>query len=393
MLHALLVAATVSWALPLDGPWKFHTGDYVRWADPSFNDTTWGTQSLAAPAGANDGDQGITHFAPGWEAQGFGGYQGFGWYRIRVDDPLLARGDIALAGPAMADSAYQIYVDGRLIGGIGAFSSTRPLAYAIHPAMFSIPHAHRSLLVAVRVWMGPWVAGPQAGGMRVAPIIGNATGVGDAYAVAWFEKIRAFSLEIAQTCFFVLLAIVALSLVPLQPNKRGPVALAIALLLTAAERAHLTVLWCLSIESIPTFFVISTLLVPATLGAWLLAWTYWLELDKPRLAYATTALTILYVVTEFLRRPSLNGGILPGFAPIAAALSPIERYVFLALLLLIVYAGFRERRRETLLALPTIVLIAIGQFGAELARLGIRGSGSRLVWVSRWQTTPTSSQT
>src|SRR5215469_5612652 len=194
MLHALLLAAGISWALPLDGPWKFHTGDDSRWASPAFDDAAWVTQNLAAPADANDGDQGITHFAPGWEAQGFSGYQGFAWYRIRINDPLLQRGDLAILGPAMADSAYQIYADGRLIGGIGSFSGPTPLAYAIHPAMFGIPAAQRPLVIAIRVWMGPWAAGPRSGGMHVAPVIGNAEGVRNAYVAQWFEKIRAFSL-------------------------------------------------------------------------------------------------------------------------------------------------------------------------------------------------------
>lgn len=359
MLHALLLAAGIGWALPLDGPWKFHTGDDLRWASPVFSDAAWATQNLAAPADANDGDQGITHFAPGWAAQGFSGYQGFAWYRIRVDDPLLQRGDLAILGPAMADSAYQIYADGRLIGGIGSFSGPTPLAYAIHPAMYGIPAAQRPLVIAVRVWMGPWAAGPRSGGMRVAPVIGNADGVRNAYAVQWFEKIRAFSLEIVQTCLFVLLAMAALLLVPLQPNKRGPISLAVALLLTAAQRAHLTVLWCLSLESIPTFFIVSRVLVAVTLAAWLLTWMFWLDTRKPRLAYAIGGLMVLYLLTALLK-----------WAPVLAS---IERYAFLALLVLIVYLGLRERRRETLVALPAIVLIAVGQFGLELVRLGVPG--------------------
>lgn len=359
MLHALLLAAAVGWALPLDGPWKFHTGDDPRWASPAFNDAAWVTQSLAAPADANDGDQGITHFAPGWAAQGFNGYQGFAWYRIRVDDTLLAHGDAAILGPAMADSAYQIYVDGALIGGIGDFTTTPPVAFAIHPAMFTIPPAHRPLLVAVRLWMGPWAAGPRSGGMHVAPIVGNVAGVEDAYAVQWLEKIRAFSLEIVQTCLFVLLAIVALLLLSGRANKLGPIALAVALLLTAAQRAHLTVLWCSSVESIPTFFIVARVLVAVTLGAWLLAWISWLDLRKPRMVFAVGALTVLYALTAVFKWPAL--------------LASIERYVFLALLVCIVYSGIRERRRETLVALPAIVLASVGQFGTELVRLGVPG--------------------
>ena len=48
--------------------------------------------------------------------------------------------------------------------------------------------------------------------MRVAPTIGSAVGVRNAYAVQWLAKIRAFSLEIAQSWFFVLIAIVLIAI-------------------------------------------------------------------------------------------------------------------------------------------------------------------------------------
>src|SRR5690242_14955777 len=43
----------------LDGPWKFHTGDDPRWADPDFDDSGWESMDLSAPQDANDGDVGI----------------------------------------------------------------------------------------------------------------------------------------------------------------------------------------------------------------------------------------------------------------------------------------------------------------------------------------------
>ena len=30
----------------LTGPWKFHIGDDPRWADPKFDDASWGTMDL-----------------------------------------------------------------------------------------------------------------------------------------------------------------------------------------------------------------------------------------------------------------------------------------------------------------------------------------------------------
>lgn len=353
---AALVLTIVSWSLPLDGPWKFHTGDNIQWASPAYDDRAWATQSLAAPLSANDGDQGITHFAAGWAAQGFAGYTGFAWYRLSVADPRLAQGEIAILGPAMVDSAYQIYADGRLLGGIGDFSGTTPVAYGIHPKRYAIGAVEGPVLIAIRVWLSPRAAGARSGGMHVAPIIGDAGGVDAAYRFQWFEKIRAFALEITQAALFVALAIVAL-LIPTKGDRRGQIALAVALILTAAERANLAIVWCLQIESVPAFAIVhSTLLVPLTLGAWMFAWAYWLQLRKPAIGYAAITLTAVYVVARFLN---------------AAIVVRWDRYAFAALLIVIVYLGLRERRAATLIALPAIILTAIGQFGSEIAALGV----------------------
>jgi hypothetical protein len=352
MVHALILAAAANWSLTLDGPWKFHTGDDVRWAVPAFDDRSWTTQSLRAPASANDGDQGITHFAPGWEAQGYNGYTGFAWYRLRVAAPSSVNDELAILGPAMADSAYQIYVNGQLVGGIGDFSGATPVAYGVHPAIYAVPATNGPLVIAVRTWMAPFAAGPRSGGMHVAPVIGTLAGVSDAYHEQWFEKIRAFALEIAQVCIFVALALWAF--------MRRAHALAIALLLTAAIRADLIILWCLNVMSIPAYFVIQgVLVVPLALGTWMVAWTFWLRLQERRLAYIALAMTALYVVLKFAHAAPLEINVL--------------RYAFLMLLVLIVCLGFREQRNRTLIALPAIVLIAIGQFAPEVARLGVPG--------------------
>ncbi len=159
MYVALALAAAVNWSVRLEDSWKFKTGDDLRWADPRFDDRAWGTLNLAAPADANDGDQGIGHYAAGWEANGYGGYTGFAWYRILIASPPSSGRDLAVLGPAMVDSAYQIYANGKQLGGIGDFARPIPIAYGIHPMRFNFPSGRQPVLIAVRVWMGPWAAG------------------------------------------------------------------------------------------------------------------------------------------------------------------------------------------------------------------------------------------
>ena len=56
--------------VPLDGPWKFHTGDHLQWADPAFDDSTWESVDLKSSARAHDPDVGLTRYVPGWQARG-----------------------------------------------------------------------------------------------------------------------------------------------------------------------------------------------------------------------------------------------------------------------------------------------------------------------------------
>jgi hypothetical protein len=278
-----------------------------------------------------------------------------------------------LLGPAMADSAYQIYADGKLLGGIGDFSRSVPVAYGIHPVRFTFSSSGQQTLVAVRVWMGRFASGPGSGGMHVAPVLGNADGAEAVYTMQWIEKIRAFVLEIAQAFFFVVLAVAALSILPFDRAKLGLVMLAGALFLTALWRANLAFFWLAGNEGIGSFVHWHIdLLVPLTLAAWTLAWCYLFRLGESRwVTIVVGAMTLLYVIAEVVKRPAFDGGLSPALASAAALVSKWDRYAFLALLIYILYRGFRERDGEARFALPAIGLISIGQFAGELGALGV----------------------
>jgi hypothetical protein len=142
LLLAVLAPAAGAWAarpdvsVDLDGEWAFHTGDDPQWSDPSFDDSGWA--HLGAPAFANVA-------ATRWR-------DGVFWYRQRVPAPQVA--DLALEmGPV--DGAYEIYVNGKRIGGMGRFPP-HPAWYASRGRVFPIPAEARDLsgylTIAVRVY-------------------------------------------------------------------------------------------------------------------------------------------------------------------------------------------------------------------------------------------------
>jgi hypothetical protein len=94
--------------IPLTGPWKFHTGDDMRWADPKFDDSSWGTMDLTP--NAVDPNTGLSGFAPGWTARGYAGYSGYAWYRLRVNVVQQnAQGNTQGADEALAVSMPSLF--------------------------------------------------------------------------------------------------------------------------------------------------------------------------------------------------------------------------------------------------------------------------------------------
>ena len=226
----------------LNGPWRFHTGDDLHWAEPLFDDSRWESVDLTPPPGARDSDVGLTGYVPGWGARGHAGHGGYGWYRIRVAVTAPATADLALAGPPAVDSAYQVYLNGQLLGGIGDFTQAQPRVYGIQPRKYRLPEQLTragTLVIAFRVWMGPWGArNPVAGGIHIAPSLGELAGIEARYQSQWLETFKGYIVEVAEAFLFILLAGIASSLALLDGTDRAYRWLATALVLTAIYRAN-----------------------------------------------------------------------------------------------------------------------------------------------------------
>jgi hypothetical protein len=369
----------------LNGPWKFHTGDNALWAEPYFDDSAWETVDLTPPRGAHDGDVGLNGYVPGWQARAHRGYFGYAWYRIRVSVNAPPGETLALCGPFYVDSAYQVFLNGRLLGSVGDFSGQTPVAHNMHrPTIFPLPQSvafassenQGSALLAFRVWMGPFALGPaDTGGIHIAPALGTTSGVESLYQRQWVETIRGYIVDAVEALLFLLLAVMACSLIPFDRSNPTYRWLAAALILVGCARANQAVFFWGQFETIHGFELFTIVLfVPLSLATWTLAWCTWFRVrDRAWIPIVVGVLAPLYMGLEVLRR-SWFYGVFPHWFGVAARYSSISvRLLFVLLMLLIIFRGMSQQGREKWFTLPAVLLISVGLFAQELSMLHVPG--------------------
>ena len=368
----------------LQGPWKFHTGDDLRWADPGFDDSGWESVDLTAPPDAHDADVGLTGYVPGWTAQGHRAYSGYAWYRIAISLTTSSGQALALAGPPDVDDVYQVFFNGRLLGGIGDFSASIPTVYSVQPRMFSLPNlpdadatkSERNMVIAFRVWMGAssLAESSDAGGIHIAPAIGEASAIQARYRLQWLQTFVGYVVDAVEPILFLILATMACVLIAFAPEKRAYPWLAIALLLTALVRVNQPLFFWTQHESIRVFYLAKiVVLVPLSLAAWLMAWRFWLEVDRENwVPKIVITLTLLYMASELAGFLS-TFVLLPLSLVVFHNISSILRIWFILILVYLVQAGLRKHPPDRWLTVSAVVLISAGLFASELSFLRVPG--------------------
>lgn len=343
----------------LTGPWKFHTGDSPQWADPNFDDSGWEKVDLSAKKGALDPIMGFPGFVPGWTAKGHPGYSGFAWYRIRVrlsgvDEPL------ALMGPSSVDDAYQLFVNGRLIGSFGDFDRSIPAIYVNRAVRFALPtdsieagsngSADGTAVIAFRFYMAPrtLLQSNEPGGLHAPPVIGFSSTIAAAYHVAWEDQYRAVCLLLAQIIWLFAFAVLVLMLYifdrteiillwPLSACLLGT--LTLALLFLGVTTDLMTALQ----QSIAT-----AVTGPIVGGLWLMTWWAYFGLrEKKWLRNAIAVLVLWEIFTSVLFQVLLLGGNVSHRVFAAGMIEGLARVAAeLALLIVIAWLGWRRPHRE-----------------------------------------------
>lgn len=91
--------------MELKDNWKFTIGDNLKWAEKDYDDSSWKAAIIGKV----------------WEEQGYKGYDGYAWYRLKVIIPSSLREqstlkDLIKFDLACIDNFDQVYLNGSLIG-------------------------------------------------------------------------------------------------------------------------------------------------------------------------------------------------------------------------------------------------------------------------------------
>jgi hypothetical protein len=373
-------------AVPLYGPWKFQVGDSPTdpatherlWAEPGFDDSHWETVDLTPVAGPSDSLTGDAHRLKGSMAKGHTSYAGWGWYRLRLRTVAVPGAQMAIDGP-VADGAWQLFSDGKLLGSFGKFDNQGGVRriYGYRPSMFLMSPVTRTEsgvvteTLAFRVWMSSRsLVDANAGGLRSAPLLVAGEAVRAQSRLDWQEVLLGKLDEVAYIAMFLLFAVLAASLVLF--DRSDPVYLWVAATMLVAPIGYILVNLC----AITTWLDarVADILVSTNdalwAAGWVMVWWVWFHLRRP--AWGPKAIAVLIV--PFAAADALKVGLTEyGFAlphgrnsallDALGATSLAFRLVFVVVIALVVAIGIRKEGKEGWFALPAVAALAVEMIG------------------------------
>jgi len=285
---------------------------------------------------------------------------------------------LALAGPTLVDSTYQLYVDGKWLGGPGVFSGATPAVFGVRPSVFPLAASQtgsHTYFIAFRVWMDPADSGNDNGGIHVAPTIGDAEGIDRLHQVQWLQTFKGYVADAAEPFAFVLLALTVFALIACR-TRDSYRWMVTALVLLALLRVNQVLFYWTPFLSLRCYDIATAVILkPLNLMAWTLAWRDWFRLNKyPWQRYVLGALTVIYMVFALIGRPWPVSDAHHGLKAVADVVVESVRLVYAALYLWIVGLGaIRSAKLSGYLAALSAILVGIGLFAVELNALGIPG--------------------
>jgi len=342
----------------LDGPWRFRPGDDAGWAAPGIDDSSWDRITLVSRPDSRDGDVGIPGYFDGWRAHGHAGLSGYGWYRRQVRVPQ--RADLVLVGPPVVDDGYELFWNGRRLGGVGKLSAP-PSVNATRPMLVSLPPTadNQIGLLAIRAFMQPGDRDAQSGGLRTAPVLASSSEGRMLYRAQWRRTIAGYIVDAVEPLAMVILAGMAVFAAPMLARPSFARWIALGLACSAFLRLGNAITAWTDLLSQPTLSLLrGVILAPLAKLGWTMAWNRWVNgPDRALVSFAAVAAWAILTIGALVDSRLLDGA---GRAIDALCLAVI----------VIRIARHGERR---LLALGTMLLTAVGLFAADLSTLGVPG--------------------
>ena len=342
----------------LDGAWRFRTGDDPRWADINTDDSGWGTIDLTAPPGSHDGDVGLPDYVGGWMSHGHPDYTGYAWYRRGVTVPAgLALWDVL--GPTIVEDAYEIYWNGRKLGGSGRLGPD-PRVVGTRPLRFALPGdaAGTRGVLAIRAFKLPGGTSPDGGGMRSAPILAPRPTSDGLHRAQWERTIAGYIVEAIEP--IAMFAVVALAFWGRsRSSHQGFLIFAsIALALMAARRLNNAITSWTDLMDLRTWAWLASVMWLPTLAAWGMAWNRWCLPAWRSLDALAIVLALIGFIAAVLHW---------------ATVITVIRFGWLALFVVLA-ARIAVRGPLRIVALITLAAIVAAYFGGELLDpLGVPG--------------------
>jgi hypothetical protein len=276
--------------------------------------------------------------------------------------------------PLNFDDAYQIFVNGRLIGQFGRFGDRSILFYNSQPRSFPLPEDIRggALTIAIRFWMdaSTLLANPDVGGLHGPPILGESSTIDAMLRLEW-DKVNRTEIGnlLASVALFVAM-LLGFTLFWFDRHEPAYRWLGVACFEGFLERGTTTVgYYCTIVPMLTEVFFLDVILTPFVLGLWALFWAHWFGLeDIRRVARMTFSLTALLMLGMSLIRAPLFGTVIPVRA--STWLVPVTLVLKLILgvvLLWITYRGIRKRAADGWLALAPVLLMIVWAYQEELS--------------------------
>ena len=343
---------------PLDGAWHFHAGDDPAWADPALDDRGWDRIMLVSRPDRNDGDVGIPGYLDGWRAHGHPDLSGYGWYRRQV--ALPPAGELVLLGPPIVDDGYEMFWNGRPIGGIGRLSGT-PKVNATRPFLAHLPASSgaRTGLLAIRAFMQQGARDGQSGGLRTVPILAPREQGEALHRAQWRRTIAGYVVDAAEPAAMLILAVMAILTAPASARRGFARWMALGLAASACLRAGNAIgAWTDLRSQTAQAWQNAVILAPLAKLGWTMAWNRWVDGRERRfVSFAAAAGWVIATLGALIDSVEVSGA---------------ARALFALCLATIAVRILRHGNRK-LLALAAMLLTATGLFAADLSALGVPG--------------------